>query len=175
LCRRQFPLHRDRVIIECFEAARFVIRFGFEMQMDDFEVLRLCVWLRMRKFPRSFVWCAKGGGDSDSGVSYRLSMENMYGVAAGDGVPDGVGVQGVILIPAFQFASSYSSSWDFHRGGESLSSLLNKRSAWNCIASVAKWGLSSAMNEVVRMRFRLWCVGGSILHARSGWVLRRWR
>jgi hypothetical protein len=128
------------VIIECFEAARFVIRFGFEIEMDDFEVLRLCVRLWMGKFPRSFVWGAnaQGGGDNDSGVSYRLSMENMYGVAAGDGVPEGVGVQGVILMPAFQFASSYSSSWDFHRGGESLSSRLNNRSAWNCIASEAK-------------------------------------
>lgn len=72
----------------------------------------------------------------DEGVSYRLSIENIYGEAAEDGVADGVGVQGVILMPAFQFASSYSSSCDFHRGGESLSSLLIHLSAWNCIASV---------------------------------------
>jgi hypothetical protein len=88
-------------------------------------------------------------------------------VAAGDGVPEGVGEQGVMRMPGLKFASSYSSSCDFHRGGESLSSLLSNRSAWNCIASVAKWGLSSAMKEVVRMRFRLWRMGGSILHGRD--------
>lgn len=116
--------------------------------IDDFELFRL----RKGKAQLFFVCWVKCGGDSDSGVSYLLSSENMYGLATGDGVAEGVGVQGVILIPAFQFASSYSSSCDFHRGGERRSSLLITRSAWSCMASFEMKGLSSAIKEVVRMR-----------------------